>query len=346
MLFRSFVILIAFASTSLVVSGSEASGIAVVEPVADRSTQLKRSLRLGIFESGDEDRGALTDLGKMDDVLSKTEKASRKAVTVTSKWKTLVLRNIDELVEHSRLTQKLSGLKLYKDVGLEKMSLSTLRQLDDMEVMRLSDIKNGIKGTKTTPDGMRRKMENVPAGDIAPEKFLKSHIGRSEQRFDTDGSRLLSSGVVSRPAEQGGGEVLLISSSNPEKGDFLLPKGGWDKGEGIEMAALREMIEEGGVNAKLLHKLGDYKVKEQTKHGEQTYTYKAFKMEASKVYVDYAESIRYRVWVPFEDAMLLLANRPYMVQLVKKAKEIDDLVKLKKLPAVDPHLGSFKLDLN
>ncbi|KAG1695355.1 hypothetical protein DVH05_020392 [Phytophthora capsici] len=246
MLLRAIVIAVAFVTISLVATGSEASSITVVDPVADRSTQVKRSLRLRNLESVDEDRGPIAGLEKVDDILTKTEKASRKAGKVPSGLKNLLLRNIDEFAEHSKLAKKLSGLKLYKDAGLEKMSLSTLRQLDDIEVKRVSDIKNGITGNKDTPGGMRRKMDHV-VGDVAPAKYLTSHIGRGDQLYGADGSRLLSSAVVSRPAEQGGGKVLLISSSKPEKGDWLLPKGGWDKGEDIETAALREVMEEGGV---------------------------------------------------------------------------------------------------
>ncbi|KAL3658663.1 hypothetical protein V7S43_016299 [Phytophthora oleae] len=345
MLFRPLVVLVAFASTSLVATGSETAGTAVVDPAAELSIQVKRSLRR---YNGDEDRGALIGLEKVDDALSKATKADDvvgKTGKASSKLKTLLLKNLHELAEHAKLTGRLSSSKLYKDVALEKMSLSTLRQLDDIEIVRMSDIKNGIKGTKDTPNGMRRKMEHV-IGGVVPDKFLKSQIGRHDQRYGLDGSRLLSSAVVSRPAEQGGGQVLLISSSKPEKGDWLLPKGGWDKGEEIETAALREVIEEGGVNAQLLHSLGDYKVKEQTKRGEQAYSYFAYTMKASKVYGDWAESIRYRIWVSYDDAMLLLAKRPYMVDVVKKAKEIDELVKLKKLPAADPKLENIKLDLN
>ncbi|EGZ18980.1 hypothetical protein PHYSODRAFT_462707, partial [Phytophthora sojae] len=89
-----------------------------------------------------------------------------------------------------------------------------------------------------------------------PAPILTSHTGREDQLYAKDGTRLLSCSVVSRSAKEGGGNVLLISSSNPTKKDWLLPKGGWDEGETIHRAAWREVIEEGGVDAQLKIGLG------------------------------------------------------------------------------------------
>lgn len=77
--------------------------------------------------------------------------------------------------------------------------------------------------TKKTKDGMHRDIEPFPA------PILTSHTGREDQLYAKDGTRLLSCSVVSRSAKEGGGNVLLISSSNPTKKDWLLPKGAGTK---------------------------------------------------------------------------------------------------------------------
>eukprot|EP00644_Phytophthora_capsici_P008946 jgi/Phyca11/14147/fgenesh1_pg.PHYCAscaffold_6_\ len=219
----------------------------------------------------------------------------------------------------------------------EGLSKGTLAQIKEVEQLRLKDI---ATYTKKTGDGMRRKISPFPGMKIAPKKYLESHVGRNMQLYGDDGSRLMSSAVVSRSAKDGGGDVLLISSSNPQKNDWLLPKGGWDKGEDIQSAALREVVEEGGVNAKLLHSLGDYKFTQ----GDKAYTYYAYKMKAGTVYDDWAESVRYRLWVSYEDALKLLAKRPQMMKVVKKAQETDELIKLGKLPKRDPTLATYRIE--
>ncbi|KAK1943061.1 Nudix hydrolase 21 [Phytophthora citrophthora] len=333
----SLVTLLAFVSAQLIAANADRTGIAAVDSnsallprvLAAEYNQVKRSLRRydpnefderdseeeeadsddeedseddGV-DSEEEEREAITPvLGKVDDMVSKVIKSDdmvskaakaddvvEKAAKATSKWKALVQQNLNRLGETGKLVKKLKANDLYKNIALEKMSLSALRQLDDIEDLRKLDIKNKIKGTKTTPDGMRRKMVHTNDMKLPPAEFLVSHVGRGEQLLGANNQRLLSAAVVSK-GDDINGKVLLISSSNPKKGDFLLPKGGWDRGEDIEKAALREVIEEGGVKGQLLHKLGDFEFTE----GSTAY---AYMMKSSTVYDDWAESIRYRLWV-------------------------------------------------
>ncbi|KAG3184444.1 hypothetical protein PC128_g13742 [Phytophthora cactorum] len=175
---------------------------------------------------------------------------------------------------------------------------------------------------------MRRKITPFAGMELPDPKYLVSHVGHDMQRFDKKRwSRLLSSAVVMRTNEQGQHQIVFLSSSNPKKGDFLLPKGGWDKGEDIKKAALREVIEEGGVNAQLAHGLGKVKFEDAGKK----YTYFAYLMKANKIYDDWAESIRYRLWVSLDEAEVMLARRGQKVKVVKRAMAVN--------PFVDTHLG-------
>ncbi|KAG3100007.1 hypothetical protein PI124_g15526 [Phytophthora idaei] len=318
--------------------------------------QTKRSLRqydpeeLGEVNSKNEERvstgmiddvvtkaGGLVDdvMGKVDDVAGKAGQAGK----ASSKLKELVTKNmgkLEDIAAHSSLVERLSGRYKYAD----KLSLSALKQLDEIEKVRLVDIEKGIKGTKTTANGMRRDITPFEGMKTAPKKYLESHVGRNQQRFGKDGSRLLSANVVTRLNEKGGKQILLISSSNPKKGDFLLPKGGWDKGENIKKAALREVIEEGGVGGQLAHGLGKVKLQE----GTDKYTYYAYLMKSSTVYDDWSESIRYRLWVSMDDAMEMLGGRPQMAEVVRRAKHVDDKIAAGTLPELNAGLAKVKLD--
>ncbi|POM77584.1 Hypothetical protein PHPALM_5013 [Phytophthora palmivora] len=359
---QSVLLFVFIASTAFAAADSTTTNIATVQSnelsfrwiTADRK-QVKRSLRRydpdELDSEDEEDRGAFD---KVDDVVTKLDDVAGKQQQLTAKLDALILKNLDEFSMTGDLAKKLSGK--YEDAY--KLSLPTLKQLDEIEILRVDDI---ATYSKETGKSMRRVIEPFNGIKIAPEKFLESHVGRDLQRYDpVDGSRLLSASVVSRPKSQGGGDVLLISSSNPNKGDWLLPKGGWDKGEDVKRAAMREVIEEGGVrsklllryfvgcltrglqaNAQLLHGLGKSKFSE----GDKKYTYYSYMMKANTVYGDWAESVRYRIWVSYDDAIALLAKRPHMVNVVKEAKKINGKIKARDLPEADPKMRKFTLDL-
>ncbi|KAG3110179.1 hypothetical protein PI125_g10245 [Phytophthora idaei] len=273
----------------------------------------------------------------MDDVVSKNydefaefaspgTKVSKcvKATKNGGKLKALITKHKTALAEWAALTKKLKGQ--YPDAN--KLSLSTLRQLDKIEGLGKVDIKNNVKGAKETADGMRRKITPFAGMELPDPKYLVSHVGHDMQRFDKkDGSRLLSSAMVMRTNEQGQHQIVLFSSSNPKKGGFLLPEGEGDWDKDIKKTALREVIEEGGVNAQLAHGLGKVKFED----GGKKYTYFAYLMKANKIYHDWAESIRDRLWVSLDEAEVMLARRGQKVEVVKRAKTVN--------PFVDTHLG-------
>jgi ADP-ribose pyrophosphatase YjhB (NUDIX family) len=77
-------------------------------------------------------------------------------------------------------------------------------------------------------------------------KRTESRNGRDHQRFDNDAKTgdliRLTTGSVPIMKD---GRILLVSSSRKE--EWILPKGGWESDENIEVSALRETYEEGGI---------------------------------------------------------------------------------------------------
>ncbi|KAF4029395.1 NUDIX domain-containing protein [Phytophthora infestans] len=331
---------------------AKVNSVALTRLLAGDHTQTKRFLRrddLADLDSEDEERGLekMSCRSNLDALIVKNydefakfargKKLLNKGVDVAKSGGKLKAMLTKYKTEWATLITKLKDR--YPDAS--KLSLSTLKQLDEMENIRKVDIANGVKGSKKTADGMRRKIEPLPGMELPPPKYMVSHVGRDMQRFDKkDGSRLLSAGVVMRTNEQGQQQILLISSSNPKKGEFLLPKGGWDKGENIKKAALREVLEEGGVKAHLAHGMGKIKFKEDGKD----YTYFTYLMKANKIYDDWAESIRYRLWVSLDDAEVMLKGRSHMVKVVKQAKAMNKKIADKVIPPVNPRLAKVKLD--
>ncbi|KAG3143663.1 hypothetical protein PC128_g24536, partial [Phytophthora cactorum] len=74
---------------------------------------------------------------------------------------------------------------------------------------------------------------------------------------------------------------------------------------------------------------------------DKKYRYYAYKMKAKTVYDDWSESVRYRLWVSYEDAIKILGNREEMVNIVKRAKLADDLANANRLPKEDPRLAAL-----
>ncbi|KAE8985883.1 hypothetical protein PR001_g22763 [Phytophthora rubi] len=263
---------------------------------ADRQT--KRSLRR--YDEDDEERGIAD---KIDDALAIVV---HKPLRLPAGVSTAALAKVDDVAGkvQAAMTKYPAGL-----------SESTLQQLMKVEQKRLQDIELLGKMTKKTTDGMRRDIKPFQGMKTAP--IMHSHVGRDMQRYlDNGKTREMTVGIVSRSAKEGGGDVLLISSSNPKKNDWLLPKGGWDQGESLHKAAWREVIEEGGVNGAFTASLGSLKAGTPDKG----YLYHIFKLKGVTTYDQWSESVRYRVWVSYEDAMKMLVKRPDMVEMVKRAQ--------------------------
>ncbi|URD78014.1 Nudix hydrolase [Musa troglodytarum] len=100
---------------------------------------------------------------------------------------------------------------------------------------------------------------------------LVSRQGRQLQRYSKTGSRLVVGCIPYKFNTRGGGddddlhgsmEVLVISS--PKGNGLLFPKGGWEADETIKQAALREALEEAGVQGNVERKLGRWRYKSRT----------------------------------------------------------------------------------
>ena len=86
-----------------------------------------------------------------------------------------------------------------------------------------------------------------------------ARTGRELQRYRNDGKRLVAGGLAIRDAGVAGGglpEVLLITSRKTDA--WVFPKGGWETDETEVEAAAREVLEEGGVVATPIEKVGDF----------------------------------------------------------------------------------------
>ncbi|XWS37550.1 hypothetical protein CRYUN_Cryun19dG0053200 [Craigia yunnanensis] len=95
--------------------------------------------------------------------------------------------------------------------------------------------------------------------------------GRHLQRYDNRGFRLVVGCIPYRYRKTEDAtsndeviEVLVISAQNGQ--GMLFPKGGWEKDESMEAAAIRETLEEAGVLGNIECKLGkwSYKSKRQS----------------------------------------------------------------------------------
>ncbi|GMF16649.1 unnamed protein product [Phytophthora lilii] len=146
-----------------------------------------------------------------------------------------------QIVKVDNFQAKLNVLKKYPQ-GLDS---KTMTQLAKVEEQRMKDVALLAKMNEKKPDGLQKPMEITPGMKVSP--VMESQVGWGQQRYAEDWRRLMACAVVSRPAELGGGDVLLVSSSTPSKRDWLLPKGGWDSYEDVKTAAWREALEEGGV---------------------------------------------------------------------------------------------------
>ncbi|XP_028756649.1 nudix hydrolase 18, mitochondrial-like isoform X2 [Neltuma alba] len=138
---------------------------------------------------------------------------------------------------------------------------------------------------------------------LKPRKVVRltSRTGRHLQRYD-EGCRQVV-GYKSRDNVDGRHnselEVLMISAQKGHGMQF--PKGGWEIDESMEQAALRETLEEAGVEGKVQSMLGKWRYK--SKRQCVVHEGHMFPLFVNKQLEDWPEkNIRKRIWMSVSEA--------------------------------------------
>jgi diphosphoinositol-polyphosphate diphosphatase len=144
-------------------------------------------------------------------------------------------------------------------------------------------------------------------------KPMEARTGRSKQRYNENGERLIS-GVV--PTNEDKTHVLLIQSTAGN--EWIFPKGGWESDEECTDAAEREAWEEAGIICQIDHDLGyiaDTRTAEQISEVAPKMLYRFYEATVTEEKSDWPEKHRRdRKWVSFADAAETLKSRPELVE--------------------------------
>jgi 8-oxo-dGTP pyrophosphatase MutT (NUDIX family) len=126
-----------------------------------------------------------------------------------------------------------------------------------------------------------------------------------------------SGGVIWRPAEDGGVQVVVVH--RPRYDDWSLPKGKLDPGESWEQAALREVDEEVGLACRLGQELPPVSY---TDHKGRAKVVRYWLMQPQDARADFMpnDEVDAMRWVDAETASGLLSY-PHDVALVRAALE-------------------------
>ncbi|XP_039124144.1 nudix hydrolase 17, mitochondrial-like [Dioscorea cayenensis subsp. rotundata] len=135
---------------------------------------------------------------------------------------------------------------------------------------------------------------------------MVSRQGRQFQRYNNSGRRRVVGCIpykfnLNKSSSEGVDkrvEVLVISS---QKGyGMMFPKGGWEKDENIEQAALREAWEEAGVQGDIESELGKWSYK--SKSQDIMHEGVMFPLNVTEELVRWPEmNVRKRQWVSVEE---------------------------------------------
>jgi 8-oxo-dGTP pyrophosphatase MutT (NUDIX family) len=109
-------------------------------------------------------------------------------------------------------------------------------------------------------------------------------------------------GIVVRPSVAGGAVEVLVVTARRHRKRWILPKGAVEDGETAEVAAMREVREEGGVAAEVLQLVGTVSYPDSGRLVRVRYFLMRF--VAEQPVVDEGRKVR---WLPVEDAIARLA---------------------------------------
>ncbi|EWC47578.1 hypothetical protein DRE_03198 [Drechslerella stenobrocha 248] len=144
------------------------------------------------------------------------------------------------------------------------------------------------------------------------QRSMESRVGRSKQRYDTDGSRLVA-GIV--PLSKDKSKVLIIESTR-KPGCWVLPKGGWETDEEkAETAAQREAWEEAGITGKVTKQLGQIRDNRSTNA-----MYIFFEMSVEEELSEWPEmKKRKRKWASYKEAAEKFGSRSEMMDALERS---------------------------
>ncbi|KAK7978286.1 NUDIX hydrolase domain-like protein [Apiospora sp. TS-2023a] len=149
-------------------------------------------------------------------------------------------------------------------------------------------------------------------------RSMESRTGRSKQRYNTNGERLVA-GVV--PLTKDKKYVLLIQSTR-RKG-WVLPKGGWETDEECTEAASREAWEEAGISIEINYDLGDIletRPPKKTHKDPSKSVYRFYEATVVKEEADWPERHkRERCWMSFAQAKEALETRPELLEALTRS---------------------------
>ncbi|CAD5165900.1 nudix hydrolase 17, mitochondrial-like [Musa acuminata AAA Group] len=133
---------------------------------------------------------------------------------------------------------------------------------------------------------------------------MVSRQGRQLQRYSKAGSRIVVGCIpykFNRGYDDVGTSMEVLVVSSPKGNGLLFPKGGWETDETIEQAALREALEEAGVQGNVEGKLGKWRYKSRTYDAYHEGI--MFPMNVTQELGDWPEMhLRERKWVTVAEA--------------------------------------------
>ncbi|KAI0013271.1 NUDIX hydrolase domain-like protein [Xylariaceae sp. FL0662B] len=154
------------------------------------------------------------------------------------------------------------------------------------------------------------------ASGSSNNRAMESRTGRSNQRYNSKGERLVA-GVVPLTGDRY--YVLLIQSTR-RKG-WVLPKGGWESDEECTEAAEREAWEEAGITIRIDYDLGeviDSRPPKKLSKDAPKSLYRFYEATVLTEEEDWPEKHkRERQWFTFSQAKEVLSNRPELLKALE-----------------------------
>ncbi|KAI8368172.1 NUDIX hydrolase domain-like protein [Radiomyces spectabilis] len=142
----------------------------------------------------------------------------------------------------------------------------------------------------------------------------EARIGRANQIYDDNDVRQVAGCLPIDPRTK---RILLISSSKHE-GVWVIPKGGWENDETQVEAALRETWEEAGVRGVISGFLGCFY--DSNKKGQAKSQFWIYELLVDEIMKKWPEKKkRERRWFTFDEAITVLAPKPFMQDAVRKS---------------------------